>query len=294
MDLRLESSVFGTPEAVYRISFWKPLGVAALSLGFPVLGILFVSVPFSCSSLIWIAVTSVFPIVGFVLIFGGILHCLDLLSKAGASVFVYREGMVVKRVWSQDCLWSEDFYPWKDIVQVWSKENHAHLGGTNSSFLDYLVSFRDGRSLLLAYMPGLSELGRRIEEEACRHMLPEALKRFDEGFNIDFARIVVNQQGVMVNPNNLRIFFPRAAIRRGVPRGAYVVPWADITDIFFEAPGPMTGCLSIGGPKGKIRTRPGLAVSPNKVSDVLLLIRLLQAIKPEIHYSGGTVGVLTR
>jgi hypothetical protein len=137
-------------------------------------------------------------------------------------------------------------------------------------------------------VPGLRELGRTIEEESSRRLLPKYQERFLEGNNIYFGeQILVNAEGVMLNPYSLRFppFSHEPQIERGVPPRAYPMPWTDITRISFLRDS-YDGAVLISAPD-KERPNRGVAVSTNKVPNLLLMIRLLQAIKPDIHYAGS-------
>jgi hypothetical protein len=279
------SPELGSPEAVYVASFWRPFAFAALGLTVIALGVLLVGVPLLAGESIvsfFIAILCC-SMPGILVSLIGLWLCLDAFGKVGIfSVLVYREGLVVRRFWYRQ------FYPWEDAEIVWNRGNHAHLGGTNMTFCIYTVYWRGLGNLSLAHMPGLRKLGRTIEEESSLRLLPRYLERFRDGNNIYFGeQILVNSEGVMLNPYSLRIppFSHEAQIERGVPPRAFPMPWADIKKISFRRDS-YDGAVIVSAPNKEWPNR-GVAVSSNKVPNLLLMIRLLRAIKPDIVYSGN-------
>jgi hypothetical protein len=124
------TSDLGTPEAVYTARFWKPFAFAALSLTVIALGVLLTGAPLLVSNNIVSYFVAILcgSTTGILVFLLGLYLFLDALSKAGIiSVLVYRDGLVVRRLWSQQ------FYPWEHAEVVWNLGNHAHLGGTNTS-----------------------------------------------------------------------------------------------------------------------------------------------------------------
>jgi hypothetical protein len=120
-------------------------------------------------------------------------------------------------------------------------------------FVSYSIQLEDGRQFHFACLRGLDRLGRTIERESCRSLLPGAVQRFQAGDTLDFGVLRVS--------------------REGITKGIHTQPWGDVTGISFDR----DGWFTIGS-----RDQPWpnwIVVSPAKMSNLAVLLALLGEIK---------------
>lgn len=243
-----EENRHGTPSAVYPWSPWMTIKSLGLGIGAILVGILL----FAILSLIeswWLLLVASFYLgpTALVLYLFGILCVLWGLENIGLMVSVYPEGFSLCRLRRQS------FHPWTQIKAVRNANDHSHWGGkSHPLFVEYSVHLRDGKWISLRNLRDVSQLGKAIEEEAARHLLPQALAAYRSGETVDFGRLQISN--------------------RGWTKQGHTVPWDEVGRMGFDQDGRFF-VERKGGP-----WRLWLGVSPTKMSNFRLLLKLLDEI----------------
>jgi hypothetical protein len=238
------------PSAVYRAGFARPLAAVVSSVAVIALGGLLCSIPVLVSSWFTVVVATVYcGLLGLVVGLAGLMFFLDAMMDLGATVLVYPEGLARCR------FGRTSFYRWSQVRAVWNNSSHAHHGGKDHRlFMACTVVFEDDRRFVFGrHFQALARLGQTIEEESCRALLPRVLAAYDAGETIEFGKLRLSVEGLH--------------------KGTVTQPWAEVTGISFDR----DGWLAIGWKDREWKD--WIGVSPNKVSNLHLLLNLLEEIR---------------
>jgi hypothetical protein len=251
----------GSPSAVYSVDRRQLAITFLVSWALMPLGIALVVLSGLIDDwLLWFVVCLCIGVVGVACIFGGLVLFLRVLTAIGVRVRVYPSGLA----W---CRFGNVVYvPWGWIRSVRAnRPRNLPVESGRPNFLFVLlfqyskllvcwwVGHEGGMELSLTSLRGLDQLGRAVEEEACRHLLPGALQAFQAGDTLDFGILAMST--------------------KGITKGIHTQPWEEVTEIGVDA----DGWVAIGS---KDRSWVDcIVVSPNKIQNRRLFLALLAEIK---------------
>ncbi len=182
----------GTPRAIYEPA--KPPFLARILGPFCILlgALILCSFLFTYKELLnwwplWEA--AIVPIIGITWVMAGLWFTLTPLIHSRARVVICPKGLIYITRRAEAIPWNKIEELWKDV------RTDSKLGIIRS----YRVLRADGTTFALKNdLPSVEKLGRLLEREVTRHLLPGTITAYNNGTRIVFDEIAVSTQGIAV------------------------------------------------------------------------------------------------
>jgi hypothetical protein len=201
----------GTPTAVY-----KPSTILAMFGGLVVIffGAAWTMIAFYITSSIGSSFSStgfptilrlVFPFFGFIFMLIGVVLIVKAFLNHNLRVQVYQHGLVFHKRNSNDVIrWDQIAYVWHMVKKSTTTTHNTNPStgyttttASTTTYHTYVVQRFDGANFVFdPTFSHLRELGKTIEQEAARYLLPQAIASYNAGHPIMFGKMSVSFSGV--------------------------------------------------------------------------------------------------
>ncbi len=147
----------------------------------------------------------VFPFFGFIFVLIGVVLIVKAFLNYTLSVQVYQYGLVFHKRNSNDVIrWDQIAFVWHKVKKTTTTTHNTNPStGYNttttstSTYHTYIVQRVDGANFVFdRTFSHLRKLGRTIEQEAARYLLPQAIAAYNAGHPIMFGKTSVSFSGV--------------------------------------------------------------------------------------------------
>lgn len=201
----------GTPTAVYKpstiLAIFGGLVVIFFGAAWAMIAFYVANSPgssFSSTSFPTI-LRLVFPLFGFIFALIGVVLIVKAFLNQNLRVQVYQYGLVFHMRNSNDVIrWDQITYVWHMVKKstTTTRNTDPSTGYTTTTastttYHTYAVQRVDGANFVFGRtFSHLRELGKTIEQEAARYLLPQAIAAYNAGHPIMFGKISVSFTGV--------------------------------------------------------------------------------------------------
>lgn len=201
----------GAPTAVY-----KPATILAIFVGLVVIffGVVWTIIASYITSSIGSSFSDtgfpaflrlVFPFFGFIFVLLGILLIVKALLNYNLRVQVYQHGLVFHKRNRNDVIrWDQIAYVWHIVKKTTNTTRNTNYSTgwtttttSTTAYHSYAVQRVDGANFVFdRTFSHLRELGKTIEQESARYLLPQAIAAYNAGQPIKFGNMSVSFSGV--------------------------------------------------------------------------------------------------
>ena len=183
----LVAVLFGAAWAVFAFYITSSVGSSFSSTGFPtILGL-------------------VFPLFGLIFVLKGVVIIVKAFLNRNLRVQVYAHGLVFIKRDSNDVIrWDQIAFVWHKVKKTTTTTHNTNptTGYTSTTtstatYHIYSVQRFDGAKFVFdRTFSRLRELGKTIEQESARYLLPQAIAAYNAGHPIMFGKMNVSFSGV--------------------------------------------------------------------------------------------------
>lgn len=201
----------GTPTAVYKPSTFLAIfgGLVVIFFGAAWIMIAFyitssVGSSFSSTGLPTILVL-VFPFLGFIFVLIGVVLIVKAFLNHNLRVQVYQHGLVLHKRNNNDVIrWDQTAYVWHKVKKSTTTTRNTNpttgyntMTTSTTTYHTYAVQRVDGANFIFdRTFSHLRELGKTIEQESARYLVPQAIAAYNTGHQIMFGKMSVSFSGV--------------------------------------------------------------------------------------------------
>jgi hypothetical protein len=201
----------GTPIAVYKPSTIQAMmgGLVAIVFGMAWAVIAFYiinsAVSSSSSPGFPTILGLVIPLFGLVFVLIGVVILVKAFLNRKLRVYVHAQGLVfLKRDSNEVIRWDQIAVVWHKVKKTTSttQTRNPSTGYTTTTtstntYHSYIVQRTDGAKFVFDHtFSRLRELGKTIEQESARYLLPQTIAAFNAGQPVVFGKMYVNFSGV--------------------------------------------------------------------------------------------------